>query len=167
MNLVNLIWRNSIRKKTRFALTVLSVVIAFFLFTSFAGIKHALNASVSDSNQFRLMTSHKISITRSLPINYKQKIRQLEGIDTVSYASWFGGYFQNEKNQITVLAVDSENYFDVHQQYKLSAAQLGSWKKNRTGVVIGKKLADKFGWKLGDKIPLGSSIWMNKDGLFT
>lgn len=167
MNTVNLVWRNSIRKKTRFSLTLLSIVIAFFLYATYSGINHALTASVSESNQFRLMTTHKISLTRSLPLNYQQKIQQIDGVDNVSYASWFGGFFKDEKNQITVIAVDSESYFELHPEYQLAPEALTHWKKTRTGMVIGKKLAEQYGWQVGDKVPMSTSIWMDREGSFT
>jgi putative ABC transport system permease protein len=166
MNMLILVWRNSLRKKSRFILTVLSVMVAFFLFTSLAAINHALNINVSGNNQYRLMTNHKISITRSLPINYQQKVAALAGVDSVTYASWFGGFFQNEKNQLAMTAVAHENYFELFDEYQITPQQLEQWKNTRTGVIIGQKVADKFGWKVGDKVPLSSSIWMNKEGLF-
>jgi putative ABC transport system permease protein len=141
-------------------------MVAFFLFTTLSGVNHALTASVSSSNQYRLMTSHKISLTQSLPINYQQKIAALPGVKHVSYASWFGGYFQNEKNQLPVTAVDHNNYFDLFDEYKIPSEQLLQWQKTRTGIVIGQALADKYGWKIGDNVPLSSSIWMNKSGSF-
>ncbi len=167
MNIFHLVWRNSFRKKTRFTLTCLSVTVAFFLFSMLAGINHALTANVSSNNQYRLITSHKISLTRSLPVNYQQKIAAIPGIEKVSYVSWFGGFYQNENNQLAVLAVDHHNYFDIFDEYKIPKAQLKQWKKTRTGLVVGQAMADKQGWKLGDKIPLSSSIWMNREGSFT
>ena len=167
MNLAVLVWRNSFRKKIRFGLTCLSIMVAFFLFTTLAGINHALTASVSSINQYRLITSHKISIARSLPINYQQKIAQLSGVKQVSYASWFGGFFQNEKNQIAVTAVDHNSYFELFDEYQIPEQQLAQWKKTRTGVIIGSELSEKYGWKVGDKVPLSSSIWMNKSGSFS
>jgi len=167
MNIWLLVWRNSFRKKMRFALTCLSIMVAFFLFTALAGINHALTASVSSINQYRLMTSHKISITRSLPINYQQKIAALPGVESVSYASWFGGFFQNENNQLAITAVEHNSYFDLFEEYQIPQRQLAQWKKTRTGIVIGQSLAEKYGWKIGDKVPLNSSIWMNKSGSFS
>jgi len=166
MNLLILVWRNSFRKKVRFWLTCTSVMVAFFLFSTLSGVNHALTANVSSSNQYRLITSHKISLTQSLPINYQQKIAALSGVKQVSYASWFGGYFQNEKNQLAVTAVDHNNYFDIFDEYKIPSEQLSQWKKTRTGIVIGQGLANKYGWKIGDSVPLSSSIWMNKSGSF-
>jgi putative ABC transport system permease protein len=167
MNILGLVWRNSLRKRSRFILTALSVMVAFFLFTSLAAINHALNINVSGNNQYRLMTNHKISITRSLPINYQQKVAALEGVESVTYASWFGGFFQNEKNQLAMTAVYHENYFEMFDEFLITEQQLKQWKNTRTGLIIGQKIADKFGWKVGDKIPLSSSIWMNKEGLFS
>jgi putative ABC transport system permease protein len=166
MNMLILVWRNSFRKKVRFWLTCTSVMVAFFLFTTLSGVNNALTSSVSSSNQYRLMTSHKISMTQSLPINYQQKITALPGVKKVSYASWFGGFFKNEKNQLPVTAVDHHNYFELFDEYKIPKEQLTQWKKTRTGIVIGQALADKYGWKIGDKVPLSSSIWMNKSGSF-
>lgn len=166
MNLLILVWRNSFRKKVRFWLTTTSVMVAFFLFTALSGVNHALTTNVSSSNQFRLITSHKISITQSLPLHAQQKIKTLSGVEQVSYASWFGGYFQNEKNQLPVTAVDHNSYFSIFTEYQIPELQLAQWKKTRTGIVIGQALADKYGWKIGDSVPLSSSIWMNKSGSF-
>ena len=167
MNLWLLVWRNSFRKKVRFSLTCLSVMVAFFLFTTLAGVNHALTASVSSINQYRMITSHKISITQSLPINYQQKIAALTDIEQVSYASWFGGFFQNEKNQIAVMAVEHNSYFELFDEYQIPEQQLTQWKKTRTGIIVGQALAKQYGWQVGDNVPLSSSIWMNRSGSFS
>jgi len=139
-------------------------MIAFFLFSILAGINHALTSNVSSNNQYRLLTSHKISLARSLPINYQQKIIAIAGVESVSYASWFGGFFKDETNQ---LAVDHNSYFEMFDEYNIPVSQLEQWKKTRTGLVIGQAIANKYGWKIGDKVPLSSSIWMNREGIFT
>ena len=167
MNIFQLVWRNSFRKKTRFSLTCISVMIAFFLFSILAGINHALTSNVSSNNQYRLLTSHKISLARSLPINYQQKISAIAGVDSVSYASWFGGFFKDETNQLAVLAVDHKSYFEMFDEYNIPKWQLEQWKNTRTGLVVGQAIANKYGWTIGDKVPLSSSIWMNRDGVFT
>jgi putative ABC transport system permease protein len=167
MNIFQLVWRNSFRKKTRFSLTCLSVMIAFFLFSILAGINHALTSNVSSNNQYRLLTSHKISLARSLPLNYQQKISAIAGVDSVSYASWFGGFFKDETNQLAVLAVDHKSYFEMFDEYSMPKWQLDQWKNTRTGLVVGQAIANKYGWKVGDKVPLSSSIWMNREGIFT
>lgn len=167
MNILQLVWRNSFRKKTRFSLTCISVMIAFFLFSILTGINHALTSNVSSNNQYRLLTSHKISLARSLPLNYQQKISAIDGVDSVSYASWFGGFFKDETNQLAVLAVDHNSYFEMFDEYNMPKWQLEQWKNTRTGLVVGQAIANKYGWKVGDKVPLSSSIWMNRDGIFT
>lgn len=166
MNMFTLVWKNSLRKKSRFILTLISIAIAFFLFTSLAAVNNALNINTSASNQYRLMTNHKISMTRSLPINYQQKIAALKGVEKVTYASWFGGFFQNEKNQLAMAAVDHKSYFELFDEYQVTEQKLSQWKNTRTGLIIGQKVATEFGWKVGDKVPLSSSIWMNKEGHF-
>ena len=167
MNIFQLVWRNSFRKKTRFSLTCISVMIAFFLFSILAAINHALTSNVGSNNQYRLLTSHKISLARSLPINYQQKISAIAGVDSVSYTSWFGGFFKDETHQLAVLAVDHNSYFEMFDQYEMPKSQLEQWKNTRTGLVVGQAIAKKQGWKVGDKVPLNSSIWMNRDGIFT
>jgi putative ABC transport system permease protein len=167
MSLISLVFQNCLRNKSRFFLTCISVLVAFFLFTILVGINNALSANVSGNNQYRLMTSHKISITRSLALNYQQKIAAVSGVERVSYASWFGGYFQDEKHQLAMTAVEHNSYFDLFDEYIIPQSQLTDWKNTRTGVIIGQELADEFGWKLGDKIPISSSIWMNRSGSFS
>jgi len=151
----------------RFSLTCLSVLVAFFLFTTLSGINYALNNSTSGINNYRLLTSHKISMTNALPINFAEKIKAIKGVDKVSYSSWFGGFFQNEKQQVAMTAVSAQSFFAIHDEYQLSPEQLVQWQKTQTGVVIGQEIADKFHWQVGDNIPLSSSIWMQRNGLFT
>ena len=167
MSLFSLVWRNSCRQPWRLALTLLSVTVAFFLFTALAGIDHALNASVAGSNQLRLMTSHRVSLTRSLPLHYQQKIAALPGVAEVSHASWFGGFFRDETGQLAMTAVAADNYFSLFPEFELAPAQLAAWQGNRAGLVIGPAVADKYQWRVGDRVPLQSSIWMNREGSYT
>ena len=167
MNIFRLVYCNSFRNKSRFVLTCLSVVVAFYLFTALAAVNNALTANVSSTNQYRLMTSQKISITRSLPISYQSKIAAISGVEQVSYASWFAGFFRDETNQLAMTAVEHNSYFELFSEYQINAAQLKNWKGTRTGLIIGQSIADKYGWQVGDKVPISSSIWMNKNGQFT
>ncbi|KNC67237.1 hypothetical protein AC626_12045 [Pseudoalteromonas rubra] len=92
MSAIKLPWKNAMRRPARFWLTALSICVAFFLYTVIFAINAALNATGSDNNQFRLMTTHKISITKSVPLNYQNKMNVIEGVDNVTYVSWFGGF---------------------------------------------------------------------------
>ncbi len=167
MNRFQLIWKNTIRKPVRFTLTSLSVLIAFFLFTVLSGISSGLTSSITASSPLRLMTTHKISITKSLPVKYMKQIGTLGQVEIVSYASWFGGFYQNEKNQLAQIAIDSENYFEIYPEYILQSDTLTSWKRNRIGLIIGPAIAEKYNWQVGDKVPISSSIWMNNDNSFS
>lgn len=167
MSRVVLIWKNMTRNPIRFLLTSLSVFVAFFLFALLSGIGTALDSKINSNNEQRLMTTHKVSMTRSLPLNYQNRILILDGVTKVTYTSWFGGFFQNEKNQLAQFAVEGENYFDLFPEYIIAENQLERWKNTRTGLIIGQVVAKKFGWKVGDKVPIQSSIWMNNDDSFT
>ena len=166
MNIFLLVWRNSVRKKARFVLTVLSILVAFYLFFILAGVNYALTQNIASNNQYRLNTSHKISLTRSLPIHYQQKIAAIPGVEQVSYVSWFGGFYQDESQQFAMFAVDHKSYFELFDELSISKQQLKHWQATRTGVVIGEGLAKAYGWQVGDKITINSSIWMNKQGVF-
>lgn len=167
MNPWLMVWKNLTRKPVRFVLTTASIVVAFFLFTILAGIGEALTAGIQSSNPNRIISSHKISITRSLPVNYANKIATVAGVESVSYASWFGGFYRNEQNQLATTAVHADNYFEMFPEYRLPAAVLREWKNTRTGMIIGERVAEKYGWKVGDVVPLQSSIWANRDESFT
>ena len=166
MNVFLLVWRNSVRKKARFVLTVLSILVAFYLFFILAGVNHALTQNTGGNNQYRLNTSHKISLTRSLPIHYQQKIAAIPGVEQVSYVSWFGGFYQDESQQFAMFAVDHKSYFELFDELSISKQQLKHWQATRTGVVIGEGLAKAYGWQVGDKVTINSSIWMNRKGVF-
>ncbi len=167
MSSFSLLWRNSLRKPVRFFLTCLSILIAFYLFTVLAGISHALTFSVDGSSQRRLMSQHKISITRSLPLHYQQKIEAMDGVARATYSSWFGGFFRNSEHLLAMTAVASTNYFDVYPEYAIDPIDLDNWKRTRIGLLVGERMAEEYNWKTGDALPLKSSIWMTRDGTFT
>ncbi|MFS1526007.1 ABC transporter permease [Microbulbifer sp. 2304DJ12-6] len=160
--------KNAIRKPAIFWLTCLSIAVAFFLFTVISAINAALEASGTNNNQYRLMTTHKISITTSIPIHYEQKIKALEDVEDVTHVSWFGGFFRDETSQLQALAVEPESYWDIYPEYQLTAEDKVNWKRLKSGVVVGRKLADRHQWNVGDKVPIQSTIWINNDsGSFT
>lgn len=161
-------WKNAMRRPTRFWLTCLSIVVAFFLFTVISAINAALEASGTNNNQYRLMTTHKTSITTALPIHYGQKIKALEEVKNVTHVSWFGGFFRDETNQLQAVAVEPESYQDIYPEYLLTVEDKVNWKRLKSGIVVGRKLADKHQWSVGDKVPIQSTIWINNDsGSFT
>lgn len=167
MNLI-LPWKNAMRRPARFWLTCLSIMVAFFLFTVSSAINTALEASGTYSNQYRLMTTHKISIATALPIRYDSKIEALENVEKVTYASWFGGFFRDETNPLEAIAVEPDSYQAIYPEYIISEDGKANWKRLKSGMVVGRVLAEQHQWDVGDKVPIQSTIWINNDsGSFT
>jgi putative ABC transport system permease protein len=157
-----LLWATLWRKKTRTVFTLLSIVIAFLLFGMLQGVNAAFKRTVALANVNRLVVISKISLTESLPYAHTAQIETVPGVQRVAYASWFGSYYQDPKNFVFSYPVDPERFFPVFPEYRLPAEQLDALKHTRTGAVIGKQLADKYGWKIGDHVPLHSTIWTRK-----
>jgi putative ABC transport system permease protein len=107
---------------------------------------------------------HKMSFIQPLPESYLTRVRSLEGVKIATQNSWFGGIYQDDKNQLVTIAVDPETFLQVYPEYKLPDDQRAAWIADRTGVIVGTGIAQRFGWKIGDRIPIRSNIYTNKDG---
>jgi len=164
MKYLGLIWRNVWRKKVRTALTILSVLIAFLLFALLNAVGHALTAGAPLSAAQRLVVIDKISLINLLPISYGNKIAAIPGVRAVTHATWFGGYYQDPKNQFGQFPTDAEAYFDIYPELELPDEQFEAFMNNRTGAIVGEALAEQYGWKVGDRIPISATIWTKKDG---
>lgn len=156
------------RKKARTILTVLSIMIAFLLFGLLRSLAAAFDQGAEIAGEDRLVSINKISLIQPLPEAYLPKVQALEGVDKATSANWFGGYYQDPKNQFPQFPIVAEDYFEIYKEMiTLPEEQMQAWKKNRIGVVIGKALVDRFKWKIGDRIPLmgmfpregGSTTW--------
>jgi putative ABC transport system permease protein len=162
-----LIWATLWRKKTRTIFTLLSVVIAFLLFGVLETIDYAFaNPSTGITGADKLITTNKYSITLPLPFADAQQIRSVPGVAEVTWITWFGGYYQESKNFVFALPVDTDTYFNVHKnEFIVSDEQMQAYRNTRTGALVNVALMKKFGWKVGDKVPLHSTIWtQKKDG---
>jgi putative ABC transport system permease protein len=159
-----LVWKSLWRKKIRTTLTILSVFIAFLLFGLLNALNQAFGGATDLANAQRLITLDKISIINSLPSAYLARIEAVPGVARVAHASWFGGYYQDPRNQFAQFPVDPERYLDVYPELKISAAQREAWIRKRDSVIVGRGLIEQFGWTVGDRIPIHSSIWTNKSG---
>jgi len=159
-----LVWKNVWRKKIRTTLTILSVFIAFLLFALLSAISYAFNSGEDVADAERLVVIDKISLINPMPISYMNRIAATEGVAGVVYLSWFGGFYQDPRNQFPQFPTDPNDYFAMYPELEMPAEQLDAWSKNRTGAVIGKDLADQFGWKIGDRIPIQATIWTKPDG---
>lgn len=154
---------NLFRRRTRTILTILSVVMAFLLF----GLLQSLNSIFSSGADFigatRLMTQARVSFTQPLPISMVPKLESVPGVARVAYSQWFGGIWQ-ENTQVFTFAVDPERYHDVYPEWVMPEDQWKAFANTRTAMVAGRNVADKYGWKVGQKIPLSSNIFPQKNG---
>jgi putative ABC transport system permease protein len=159
-----LIWATLWRKKARTILTLLSVVIAFLLFGVLETIDYAFSHPSSGiTGADKLVTTNRFSITLPLPISDTQQIRSVPGIAEVTWMSWFGGYYQEQKNFVFALPVDTDSYFNLHKgEFVVSDAEMQAYRNTRTGALVNSALMKQFGWKIGDQVPLHSAIWTRK-----
>lgn len=163
MKYLYFIWKNLTRKKARTILTLLSIFVAFILFGLLGALSQAFSSGADIAGANRLITIHKISLVNPLPQSYVARIAQTEGVGLATHASWFGGYYQDPKNTFAQFATN-ETYLRIYPELVLPEEQKNSWLKNRTGAVIGDKLAQRFGWKVGDRVPIISSIYPHDGG---
>ncbi|HXQ82124.1 MAG TPA: ABC transporter permease [Opitutaceae bacterium] len=166
MRFTHLIWGNLRRKKTRTVLTLLSIVVAFVLFGFLSAIKQALTGGVSLEGANRLIVRHKVSIIQLLPVDYKRRMEKIPGVAAVTHQTWFGGIYQDPKNFFMQNPVIPDEFLDMHPEVVLPADRRQAWLQTRTGAIVGRKTADRFHWKVGDKVPIQSTIWSKKDGTF-
>jgi putative ABC transport system permease protein len=159
-----LVWKNLWRRKLRTLLTLLSTIVAFVLFGLLVAVRTAFQAGVDVSGADRMMVSHKVSFILPLPFAYRERIAAVPGVKEVSYMNWFGGVYQDAKNFFPQMAVDSETFLDLYPEYLLPPAQKQAWLADRTGVIVGRATADRFGFKVGDRIPIQGTIFRHPDG---
>lgn len=158
MFLLKLLFKNAFRHKLRSWLTILSIAIAILAFGLLRTVVEAFYSGVERSSANRIVARNAISLTFSLPYSYKEKIRQISGVREVCAVNWFGGIFIDEKNFFANFAVE-DNYLDLYPDYLFDPGEKKAYLHDRKGAVIGKKLADRFGWKVGDTITLRGTIY--------
>jgi putative ABC transport system permease protein len=164
MRYLPLLWAGLFRKKTRTILTLLSVFVAFLLFGLLHAVTVAFESGADSADAKRLLTTARYSIIEPLPLSYLRRLEQVPGVVGVAYADWFGAKYQNESNAFPVFAVDPRRYLDMYPEFMLAHAQRESFIKTRTGAVAGRRLVDRFGWRLGQKLPISSEIYPKADG---
>jgi putative ABC transport system permease protein len=159
-----LIWSNLRRRKLRALLTVLSILVAFVLFGLMAAIKQALAGGVEMAGADRLIVRHKVSLIISLPGSYQQEIDKIPGVAGSAHLTWFGGIYQDARNFFPQMAVVPEEILATYPKVILAPEQKTNWLRTRTGAVAGRATARRFGWKIGDKIPITTAIWTTANG---
>ena len=165
MKYFGLVWKNAWRKRVRTSLTILSVLVAFLLFFLLTAIGQAMTGGgATIESAKRLVVIDKVSLINLLPIAYQNRIEAIPGVEGVAHATWFGGYYQEPQNQFGQFPVDPERYLALFPELDMPEEQLQAFINNRTGTFVGSTLAERFGWEVGDRIPIFSTIWPNKDG---
>lgn len=164
MKYLPLLWAGLFRKKTRTLLTLLSVAAAFTLFGLLDAVRVAFNAQNSVAGIDRLIVASRFSIIQPLPYADYARIQAVPGVREVAYANWFGGVYQDPKNFFPTIAISPRPFLDIHPEIILSRQHKQTFLNTRTGAIVGETLAQRFGWKIGDKIPLQGSIFPKKDG---
>jgi putative ABC transport system permease protein len=159
-----LVWAGLWRKPVRSILTLLSVIVAFVLFGVLHGVTAAIDDIVNQMSDTRLRIQSKVSLAEPLPLAYLARIEVVKGVEGVGYYAWFGGYYQDTRNQISVGAIDVDRLHAMFPELELKDEYAAAMRTTRNGALVGRDLAAARGWKIGDRIPLKSSIFIRKDG---
>ena len=173
MKFTALIFANMLRKKARLLLTVGSFAIALFLFAFLAVVRGAFDRQADVASADRLIVDNRISIAEPLPLSYYDKIARIPGVLAVAHYNWFGGIYQDEKNFFPQFVIDPENQRKVMSEMVVTDDQWQNFLRDRRGAIVGAKTAQRFGWKIGDHIPIQNSrygptsTWdFNIDGIY-
>ncbi len=158
-----LIRRNLTRKPLRTTLTLIAVLTAFLLFGLLKTVETALDSGSDLAAADRLVVINKVNFTQPLPISYIDRMRKVEGVRDITWADWVGAYWRDERRVFVAFAVDGESYLRVYPELKVSDEARERWLRDRQGALIGRKLAKRYGWKVGDRIPVKSQIWIRQD----
>jgi putative ABC transport system permease protein len=162
-----LLWSNLRRRKARTLFTFLSVVVAFVLFGYLAAVRVAFRAGVDVAGADRLFVTRKTSIIQPLPKGYQEQIARVPGVVLATHANWFGGIYQNPNTGFQGVfqgPVEPERYLEMYPEFLLPEEQKRAWLEDQEGVIVGRKTAQRYGWKVGDRVPIQATIWRKKDG---
>jgi putative ABC transport system permease protein len=159
MKFLPLLWSSLWRKKFRTVFTLLSVFVAFLLFGLLMTIRTAFSFGVDIAGLDRLVLIHKVSLIMPLPISYLDRLRTTEGVALATHNTWFGGVYQDPSNFFAQIAVEPEPFLELYPEFRLPAEQKASWMADRQGAIVGADLARRFGWSVGDRIPIQGSVW--------
>jgi putative ABC transport system permease protein len=173
MKYVGLIFANLFRKKFRFMLTIGSFAVALFLFGFLAAIRTAFSGGIDVAGADRLIVINRVTIIQPVPLSYRDKILRIPGVKVITHQNWFGGVYQDEKNFFPQFAIDVENQRQVYPELVVPGDEWQNFVKDRQGAIAGARTAKRFGWKVGDRIPIknslfgGTNTWdFNLDGIY-
>lgn len=158
MKYFHLIWAALLRSKTRTLLTLLSVVAAFLLFGMLDAVRVAFNSSANVAGYDRLVVASRLSITQMLPVRLEPRIAAVPGVEKVVRMAWFGGIYRDQRNFFPNMST-GPGFFEIYPEYEISEAHRKAFESTRNGAVVGEALAQRYGWKVGDTIPLQATIF--------
>jgi putative ABC transport system permease protein len=160
MKFLPLLFANLRRKKIRTALTIGSFAVALFLFGLLGAIRYGFRQGIDVAGADRLVVMSRISMIQPLPIAYKERLKHAPGVKDVAFAVWFGGVYQDPKNFFGQFAIVPDDWLVMYPEFKVSEEEWKAFKADRQGVVVGRKIAERFGWKIGDRVPLQAPSFM-------
>ncbi len=154
MKFLPLLFANLFRRKVRTILTIGSFAVALFLFCLLVTIRAAFNQGVEAAGADRLLVINKVSLIQPLPLAYRDRISKVPGVEGITFANWFGGVYQDEKNFFAQFAIDHETYRGLYTEFALTDAEWKAFQDDKTGAIVGEATAQRFGFKVGDRIPI-------------
>jgi len=153
------------RRKVRTICTALSIFVAFLLFGALLSIRAGFARGVDLTGADRLVVSQKNAFNQPMPLGYRDRLAAIPGVAAVSYVAWFPGVYRDPRNDFPILAVDTNGWFEMYRDlWTVPPDHLARWKSDRTGAIVGQDLADRFGWSIGDRIPLTGTMWPRRGG---
>ena len=164
MKFLPLVWKNLWRRKIRTIFTLASIFVAFVLFGLLMTIRAAFSFGIDLAGLDRLVLIHKVSLIQPLPVSYLPRLAQVPGVDGATHNTWFGGIYQTPQNFFAQIAVEPEPFMKIYPEFKLPPEQMKAWLADRQGAIAGRVLADRFNWKIGDRIPIQATIWQPRSG---
>ncbi len=167
MKFLPLVWSNLKRKKVRALLTLLSIAVAFLLFGYLAAIRQAFTYGIDVAGVDRLVVRHRVSLIRLLPESYEGRIEGIPGVVDAVHATWFGGVYQDPKNFFGQFPVEPAEYLGMFPEFLLPEKEKAAWLATRTGAIVGRNIADRFDWTIGDRIPIQATVWRQEGGSST
>jgi putative ABC transport system permease protein len=164
MKFLPLVWKNIWRRKFRTIFTLLSIFIAFVLFGILMTIRQSFSFGVEIAGADRLVLIHKVSLIMPLPVSYQARLQQTKGVELASHQTWFGGIYQDPSNFFANIAVEPDLFLKIYPEFVVPPEQIEGWRDDRQGAIVGRDVAERFGWKIGDRVPLTATIWLPKGG---
>ena len=164
MKFLPIIWKNVWRRKFRTTFTLLSLFVAFLLFGVLMTVRNSFTFGVEIAGLDRLVLINKISLIMPLPISYEERLKSVPGVALVTHNTWFGGIYQDPANFFANIAVEPESFLKVYSEFTVPPDQVQTWMDDRQGAIVGKDLAARFNWKIGDRVPIQGTIWQPKQG---